>query len=125
MEEKTIAYEQPIEDTLSNPLNSFQRGRKLVYIANNSPSYKGEFLDLMSAGRLIAYFMEVIDIGKSKYDSRNPTKKFDKGVTLENAEILGRTWQSMLELGWSYKKLNKLSWKELAEKAEIFQIVLL
>lgn len=106
-------------------IGSFHNGRRLAFLLFNGSEdeNKSTWLNIAPQEDILAAFVRILDQGQVDYDFRNPTKFFDEGITEKEAERLGKTWQTLLELGCRYNQLNALSWKKIREKADMLDVI--
>jgi hypothetical protein len=125
MEKEFNISEQPTPNSTVSTTNNYQlmkffnNGRRIIFLYNNSPlcSKRMEWMNSALLDDISAICMAVLDEGKVKYSFKKPTKLFDPGTTADKAENLGKIWETLLQLGFPYKALDRLSWKELEKKS--------
>lgn len=127
MDNKTTVSTSPIqsiEEHADMCFKSFQRGRYLVFIMKNAlPEDRTTgCLSFLTEEDILKSVMRILEKGYISFDFRNPDKFFSENITGEKAEELGRYWQYFLESGNSYEELNKLTWKSLWLKSDIFRV---
>lgn len=117
-------------------LRIFRRAQMKEYILHHYPFTKiEEYVDREQFMGIVFYdlirkenFRESFLLSRSssgvRYDSKGP-KKFLEGEAIAKAALLGKTWQFLLEIGWSRKKLNKMienGWEPLIKIGETIRL---
>ena len=118
-------------------LKIFQKARKEEYVLHHYPFTEDEeygnreqymtfmFHNLVKNKKsLRESFLLAKSSSGVPYNSRAPYKILS-GEAVTNAALLGKTWQFLLEIGWTRKKLNKMienGWDPLIRKGEIIRL---
>lgn len=118
-------------------LKIFQRARKEEYVLHHYPftdidqySNREQYMQVIfhnlvkNKKNLRESFLLARSSSGVPYNGRAPSKILT-GEAVANAALLGKTWQFLLEIGWSRKKLNKMienGWEPLIRIGETIRL---